>query len=390
MKNQTILRKDIIELGNVASSVPGYCLVVYKKGVFKTLVPEGSSYKPAFFEKNTLNIIGVASPSSLRSMSFKASHFHSDNVHQFSMEYYLNYTIPKTKIFADQKTQDPIKKIMEKIRHSIGNQIGKISWDHLYHADAGDFEEMKEDILNHQMKDLNKNNQSIKEVIQNYTMSLGVALGSIDFKFIIPENYVIHKKKRESTQIKKEVQQIEHEEKVLEKLNEGELKRLDAMNDASDMYYSLYEAVKTAVKNVGSSIDNPEKFLQAVKAGIEAQNMVQTKMIRLPGSQLEPGLPQGGNPGRLESGSQQAPESFQGGGQYMKFIEALREADISLGEKKIFFAKFSQLIASILEEDKEREEQLIDELIDMGLSAKLNDFIKERNKFSQEIEIILQ
>lgn len=391
MKNQTILQKDILELGQNYHSVSGYCLIIYKNGAFKTLISEGQSYKPAFFEnKSALEVIAVVSPSLTRTVSFKSSYFHSDSIHQYVIEYYLTYQVTDVRTVADKRLQDPLRQIQNKVKQDIGHQIGKIDWDVLYKSDAADFENIKRELLAYETVDMNNEAKSTTTILQSFAQAFGINLLNIDFKFIIPEDYIIHKKKKEQSYIKTEVKNIEHHEKVQDLYNQGELERIKAQNDSTKMYYSLYDAVETAVKNVGSSIDNPNKFLEAVKAGIEAQNLVQTRLSPI-GSAANAALQSGTSPTmQLGSGQVTSSSNVQGAGQYATLINTIRGADIGFESKKSFFATYLQLVAAVLEDNDEKEDELIDELIDMGLPATLNELIKSRKTFSKEIEMVLR
>lgn len=391
MKNQSILQKDILELGQNYHSVPGYCLVIYKNGAFKTLISEGQSYKPAFFEnKSALEVIAVVSPSLTRTVSFKSNYFHTDNIHQYTIEYYITYQVADVRTVADKRLQDPLRQVQDKIKQDVGNQIGKIDWDTLYRSDAADFEAIKRELLAYETVDMNNEVKSTTTILQSFAQAFGINFLNIDLKFIIPEDYIIHKKKKEQSHIHTEVKSIEHHEKVQDLYNQGELERIKAQNDSTKMYYSLYDAVETAVKNVGSSIDNPNKFLEAVKAGIEAQNLVQTRLN--PTASVPNAALQSGTSPTMQLGIGQTASSsdVQGAGQYAMLINTIRGADIGFESKKAFFATYLQLVAAVLEENKEKEDELIDELIDMGLPATLNELIKSRNTFSKEIEMVLR
>jgi len=160
---------------------------------------------------------------------------------------------------------------------------------------------------------------------------------------------------------------------------------------SSRLHYSLYDAVETAVKNVGSSIDNPEKFLQAVKAGIDAQNLVQTQLIRSPQQAQSNRQIASGGPPVMQLGIGATPiDNFAANSQYMQVISTLKEANISYEERTSFFAKYIRLVAATLEDNTTQEESIIDELIDLGLPTKLTDLIQKRVDFSTEIKMILQ
>ena len=390
MKNETISRKDVLELGENGQSVSGYVLVVYRKGTFKTIISNGDSYKPSFFERN-IEIVGIIDSSVSRLVTFKSTYHHTDNVHQFSLEFTLSYRVANARLLADKRTQDPLKKVMGKIKHTVGAQVGKIHWDQLYNSDAADFHEIKNQILSYETMDLNGNQKSISTIIKTFANTYGLELTDIDFRFIVPEGYVLQKKEREKSQINREIKDINHNDQVQDLYNKGELDRLKAQNESSRLHYSLYDAVETAVKNVGSSIDNPEKFLQAVKAGIDAQNLVQTQLIRSPQqAQSNRQIASGGAP-VMQLGIGATPtDNFAANSQYMQVISTLKEANISYEERTSFFAKYIRLVAATLEDNTTQEESIIDELIDLGLPTKLTDLIQKRVDFSTEIKMILQ
>ena len=386
MRNQTIEQKDIIDKGTDFKAVPGYQLAIFRKGEYQKILSENTTFKPPLLDKKSYRAIAVISSNTPREMTFMSYKAHTDNYHSFQIEFFIQYKIASPEILANKYKIDPITALRDHISNLIGGQLVKIQWEELMGTRANP-EQFRKSILNKRIANIQNDEKPISHSIMAYAGSYGIELENIDFKFIPPKDITSEDQTRE--QVKREMAKanLQHQKNTQIKIHEAELKAMGVKSDSIHLLESLYEAVNDAVRNIGANIDNPDKFLKAVKAGMQAQIIVRNGItgIDAGGNANPANALEGGQPNLLLGSGQNGEISME----LLSFFADLKEADAEKEKKRKFLAKYLHLLSATMDQDESLCDDLIAEIMEIDLPDKVNGLVSEAHKLVDEFEQFL-